>query len=55
MEESPSKEKIEHRIAELREVMQQVIQEEKFEDAAKLRDEIRTLESKLQRKGEEQA
>ena len=35
--------------------MQRVIQEENFEDAAKLRDEIRKLETRLQRKGEEQA
>ena len=55
VEEAPSKEKIEQKIAKLREQMQQAIQEEKFEDAAKLRDEIRMLETKLQRKGEEQA
>ena len=55
VEESPSKEKIEGKITKLREHMQRAVREENFEDAAKLRDEIRMLETKLQRKGEEQA
>ena len=35
--------------------MQQVITEERFEDAAKIRDEIRLLENKISLKGEERA
>lgn len=55
VEEAPSKEKIEQEIAQLREQMQQVITEERFEDAAKIRDEIRLLENKISLKGEERA
>jgi protein arginine kinase activator len=54
VEESPSKEKIEQQIREFRTAMQQAIQEERFEDAAKLRDDIRALESKV-KQGEERA
>ena len=52
VEETPSKEKIEHKIAELREVMQQAIAVENFEEAAKIRDEVRLLESKIHVEGE---
>lgn len=47
VEEKPSKEKIEQQIQQFRTAMQQAIQEERFEDAAKLRDDIRALESKV--------
>ena len=54
VEDVPSKEKIEQQIQELRTLMQQAIEEERFEDAAQLRDDIRALESKV-KKGEERA
>ena len=53
VEEVPSSEKIEQKISQLREHMQEAIAEERFEDAAKVRDEIRLLESKIPLKGEE--
>ena len=52
VEETPSKEKIEHKVAELREAMQQAIAVENFEEAAKIRDEVRLLESKIHVEGE---
>lgn len=55
VKEAPSKEKIEQRITKLREQMKHVILQENFEDAAKLRDEIRMLEKKIELKGEGQA
>ena len=54
VEETPSKEKIEQQIQALRTAIQQAIEEERFEDAAQLRDDIRALESKV-KKGEERA
>ena len=54
VEDAPSKEKIEQQIQELRTAIQQAIEEERYEDAAQLRDDIRALESKV-KKGEERA
>ena len=52
MEEGPSKEKVEQQIQELRSSLQQAIAEERFEDAASIRDEVRELESKIKQEGE---
>ncbi|MGN7477668.1 UvrB/UvrC motif-containing protein [Solibacillus silvestris] len=52
VEEAPSNEKIEQQISELRASMQQAISEERFEDAASIRDEIRGLENKINKEGE---
>lgn len=54
VEETHSKEKINQQISELRLLQQQAITEERFEDAAKFRDDIRALESKVGQ-GEERA
>lgn len=55
VEQAPTKEKIEQQIQELRTAMQQAIAEERFEDAASIRDEVRELEHKLIKEGEENA
>ena len=49
---APSKEKIEQQINELRTLLHQAIAEERFEDAASIRDEVRELESKIKQEGE---
>lgn len=54
VEDVPSKEKIEQQIQALRTAIQEAIREERYEDAANLRDDIRALESKI-KKGEERA
>lgn len=48
VEEASSKKKIEQKIIQLREQMQAAISEERFEDAAKVRDEVRLLQHKIQ-------
>lgn len=55
VEQAPTKEKVEQQIQELRTAMQQAIAEERFEDAALMRDEVRELEHKLIAEGEENA
>lgn len=55
VEQAPTKEKIEQQIQELRTAMQQAIAEERFEDAASIRDEVRELEHRLIKEGEENA
>ena len=50
----PSKEKMEQQIQVLRTAIQEAVKEERYEDAANLRDDIRALESKI-KKGEERA
>lgn len=54
VEDVPSKEKMEQQIQVLRTAIQEAIKEERYEDAANLRDDIRALESKI-KKGEERA
>ena len=53
VEETPSKEKIEQQISKLRAAMQQAVMEERFEEAATLRDNIRELTSKVGHQGED--
>ena len=55
VEEAPSKEKIEQKITKLRQQIKEAINVENFEDAAKIRDEIRILDSKIHPTREEQA
>lgn len=55
VEEAPSKEKVEQKITKLREQIKEAIHVENFEEAAKIRDEIRMLENKMHQTGREQA
>jgi protein arginine kinase activator len=55
VEEERTAQKMEQEIADLRKQMQSAISEERFEDAAKIRDEIRVLESNRNHKGEDKA